>query len=83
MKIDADIELSDAKSEVCGMTHVKVSVDADYVESNEESVNEWVANELEEKFIGSFCPNVDFPVTNMKDIIEDIAFDDFKDKTTV
>ena len=32
MKIDADIELNDAKAEVCGMTHVKVPVDADYVE---------------------------------------------------
>ena len=83
MKIDADIELSDVKAEVCGMTHVKVPVDADYVDSNEESVNEWVANELEEMFDGSFCPNVDFTVTNMEDIIEDIAFDDFKDKTTV
>ena len=83
MKIEADIELSDAKAEVCGMKNVKVPVDADYVESNEESVNEWVANELEEKFDGSFCSGVDFTVTNMEAIIEDIAFDDFKDKTTV
>ena len=83
MKIDADIELSDAKAEVCGMTHVKFPVDADYVDSNEESVNEWIANELEAMFDGSFCPNVDFTVTNMESIIEDIAFDDFKDKTTM
>lgn len=83
MKIDADIELSDAKAEVCGMTYVKVPVDADYVESNEESVNEWIANELEEMFDGSFYSGVDFTVTNMEAIIEDISFDEFKDKTTV
>ena len=83
MKIDADIELSDAKAEVCGITHVKVPVDADYVESNEESVNEWIANELEEMFDGSFYSGVDFTVTNMEAIIEDISFDEFKDKTTV
>lgn len=83
MKIDADIELSDAKAEVCGQTYVKVPVDTDYVEGNEESVNEWIANELEEMFDGSFCSGVDFTVTNMEAIIEDISFDEFKDKTTV
>lgn len=83
MKIDAKIELSDAKSKDCSQTYVKVPVDIDYVEGNEESVNEWIANELEEMFGGSFCPSSDFTVTNMQDIIEDIAFDTFKDKTEV
>ena len=80
MKIDAEIELSDAKAEDYGQTYVKVPVDMDYVESNEESVNEWIANELEEMFGGSFCAGSDFTVTNMEAIIEDIAFDEFEDK---
>ena len=83
MKIDAKIELSDTKSKDCNQTYVRVSVDTDYVEGNEEAVNEWIANELEEMFGGSFCPGTDFAVTNMEDIIEDIAFDEFKDKTEV
>ena len=50
MKIDAKLELSDAKSKDCTQTYVKVPVDTDYVEGNEEAVNEWIANELEEEF---------------------------------
>jgi len=80
MKIDAEIELSDAKAEDYGQTYVKVPVDMDYVESNEESVNEWIANELEEMFGGSFCAGTDFTVMNMEAIIEDIAFNEFEDK---
>ena len=83
MKIDAKIELNDTKSKDFNKTYVKVPVDTDYVEDNEESVNEWIANELEEMFGGSFCPSSDFTMTNMEDIIEDIAFDEFKDKTEV
>ena len=83
MNIDAKIELSDTKSKDYNKTYVKVPVDIDYVEGNEESVNEWLANVLEEMFGGSFCPSSDFTVTNMADIIEDIAFDEFKDKTEV
>lgn len=83
MKIDANIELSDAKAEDYGQTYVTVPIDIDYVESDEESVNEWIANELEEMFGGSFCPGDDFVVTNMESIIEEIAFDEFQDKTVV
>lgn len=81
MKIEANVALSDSKSEDYGQTYVKVSVDTDYVEGNHESIIDWVCNELEEMFGGAFCED-DFEVTNIDDIIEDIAFDEFEDKTT-
>ena len=80
MKIDAEVKLSDAKAKDYGQTYVKVPVDIDYVESESTAINEWVANELEEMFGGSFCPDTDFTITNMDALIEDIAFDEFESK---
>lgn len=81
MKIDAEVELSDSKEEDYGESFVKVPVDADYVEGNAESVKEWVRNALEEKYGGAFCDG-DFTITNLDNIVEDIAFDEFEQKTS-
>ena len=81
MKIDAKVELHGQKEEDVGESFVKVPVDADYVEGDTESVKEWVRNELEEKYGGAFCDE-DFTITNLDSIVEDIAFDEFEQKTS-
>lgn len=81
MKIDAEVELSDSKEEDLGESFVKVSVDADYVEGNADSVKEWVRNELEQRYGGTFCDE-DFTIANLDNIVEDIAFDEFEQKTS-
>ena len=81
MKIDAEVELGDSKEKDVGESFVKVPVDIDYVEGNADSVKEWVRNALEEKYSGVFSDE-DFTITNLDDIVEDIAFDEFKQKTS-
>ena len=81
MKIDAEVELSDSKGKDVGESSVKVPVDIDYVEGNADSVKEWVRNALEEKY-GSVFSDEDFTITNLDDIVEDIAFDEFEQKTS-
>ena len=76
MKIDAEVELSDSKEKDIGESSVKVPVDIDYVEGNADSVKEWVRNALEEKY-GDVFSDEDFTITNLDDIVEDIAFDEF------
>ena len=79
MKIDAEVELSDSKEKDSGESFVKVPVDIDYVEGNADSVKEWVRNALEEKY-GSVFSDEDFTITNLDNIVEDIAFDEFEQK---
>lgn len=81
MKIDAEVELGDSKEKDVGESFVKVPVDIDYVEGNADSVKEWVRNALEEKYGGVFSDE-DFTITNLDDIVEDIAFDEFEQKTS-
>ena len=81
MKIDAEVELSDSKEKDIGESFVKVPVDIDYVEGNADSVKEWVRNALEEKY-GDVFSDEDFTITNLDDIVEDIAFDEFEQKTS-
>ena len=77
MKIDAEVELSNSKEKGIGESFIKVPVDIDYVEGNADSVKEWVRNALEEKY-GSVFSDEDFTITNLDDIVEDIAFDEFE-----
>ena len=77
MKIDAEVELSGLKEKGVGESFVKVPVDIDYVEGDADSVKEWVRNALEEKY-GSVFSDEDFTITNLDDIVEDIAFDEFE-----
>ena len=81
MKIDAEVELSDSKEKDIGESSVRVPVDIDYVEGNADSVKEWVRNALEEKY-GDVFSDEDFTITNLDDIVEDIAFDEFEQKTS-
>ena len=81
MKIDAEVELGDSKEKDIGESFIKVPVDIDYVEGNADSVKEWVRNAIEEKYGGVFSDE-DFTITNLDDIVEDIAFDEFKQKTS-
>ena len=81
MKIDAEVELGDSKEKDIGESFIKVPVDIDYVEGNADSVKEWVRNAREEKYGGVFSDE-DFTITNLDDIVEDIAFDEFEQKTS-
>ena len=81
MKIDAEVELGDSKGKDVGESFVEVPVDIDYVEGNADSVKEWVRNALEEKYGGAFGEE-DCTVANLGDVVEDIAFDEFEQKTS-
>lgn len=81
MKIDAEVELGGSKEEDLGESFVKVPVDVDYVEGNAESVKEWVRNELEQQYGETFYDE-DFTITNLDNIVEDIAFGEFEQKTS-
>ena len=59
---------------------MRVPVDIDYVEDNAESVYTWVVNELEEMFGRPFM-NDDFEITNMHELIEELKFNEFENKT--
>ena len=80
MKIEAIVEFPQPLGDCEVGDSIHVDVDTDYVESNADAVNEWVRNELESTFMRPFS-NEDFTVTNMDAILEDLAFDEFKDKT--
>ena len=76
MKIDAIVN-----DPFVGCTgYVKVPIDIDYVESNEQDVRDWIVHELEEKYIGKEI-NYNFEVENIQDIIDDLKFDEFERKT--
>lgn len=83
MKIDARVQFIniDAAKSV-GKTYTKIPVDMDYVSADSAEVIEWVRNELEEMFGHSFNDE-DFEIVNMDEILEDIKFDEFEDKTTI
>lgn len=79
MKIDAKVEFDDDVASEIGQMEVKVPVDMDYVFGTKAGVTEWVKNALEEKFGRAFS-NEDFTIENLKDIVEDISYDEFCDK---
>lgn len=82
MKIDARINFSDQMAEKLERSSIRVPVDMDYVSDDSAEMIEWVRNELEEMF-GSSFNDEDFEVMNMDEILEDIKFDEFEDKTTI
>ena len=81
MKIDAKIELADHMAETPGESFVKVQVDADYVESDPEDVKDWCRRELETK-LGRPVADEDFEVSNMDEVVEELKFDEFEQKTS-
>lgn len=83
MKIDAKVSFNPEMTELLGRCCATVPVDMDYVEANSESIEDWVKNEIDNMFSCS-CDahgSVPFVISNMDDLIEDIKFDEFKDKT--
>lgn len=80
MKIDAKIEFSKEIAKKLDRDWVRVPVDIDYVEDNADAVYTWIVNELEEMFGQPFM-NDDFEIMNMHEIIEEIKFNEFEDKT--
>ena len=80
MKIDAKITFSKEVADKLDRDWVRVPVDIDYVEDNAESVYTWVVNELEEMFGRPFM-NDDFEITNMHELIEELKFNEFENKT--
>ena len=80
MKIDAKIEFNDNVAKEFGYM-TTVAIDTDYTESNTESINESVEHELYEKFGVSINP-FDYEITNMNELIAELAYEEFLDKTT-
>ena len=84
MTLDAYIDVVEANTGNV-LDTATVSVDMDYVEDNAESVEEWIENGDEWNEISENWRRagklVAFNVTNMEDIIEDLKFDEFQDKT--
>ena len=80
MKIDANIEFSEIIAKEIGEFSCKIPVDIDYVDDDYESINDWVRNELEYKWNRPFFDD-DFTITNMDELVENIKFDEFQDKT--
>ena len=74
MKIEANVSFHRPEGNVYGCD---VNVDKDYVESNADSILEYVSNELYEMFGHSFDYD-DFEVTNMQELIEDLSDDELK-----
>lgn len=64
-------------------TNTRVSVDSDYVESNEPDIAQWVETELTDKYGKNFIYREDFEIDNLDEIIEELAYDEFEDKTTI
>ena len=84
MKIEAYIDIVEANTDNVLDTAV-VGVDMDYVADNEDSVVEWIENSDTWSTIFSNWQQggklVQFNVTNMQDIIDELAFDEFERKT--
>ena len=82
MKIEAKVEFSDKLAGILGQSTMNVDVDMDYVESNADDINDWIANELGSKYEWVFVAGEDFKVMNMDELIEELSYNEFLDKTT-
>lgn len=60
-------------------TNVCVSVDCDYVKSNEDDIAQWVENELQDEFGRSFVYREDFEINNLDKLIEELTCDEDND----
>jgi hypothetical protein len=77
MKIEAHVSFYHPEGNIYGCD---VNIDKDYVEDNTASILEYVSNELYEMFGHPFDYD-EFEVTNMQELIEELAFDEFERKT--
>ena len=72
MKIEADVVFNVPVADYVAGSHIKVNVDADYVEADAVDVANWVQNELYDMFGRSFDDD-EFEITNLEDVIEDLS----------
>lgn len=80
MKIDANVEFGEIISKEIGEFSCKIPVDMDYVDDDYENIKDYVRNELEYKWHRPFLDR-DFIITNMDELVENIKFDEFQNKT--
>ena len=75
MKIEANIDIIEANTDNV-LDTAAVDVDMDYVEDNEDSIVEWIENSATWNIVSSNWQQsgklVQFNVTNMQDIIEEM-----------
>lgn len=81
MKIDAKVTFNSTEK-THGLYSTTVPVDIDYVSGDHTQIYDWVANELEKAFGVSFYDD-EFKIENVEDIIAEIDYDEFLDKTQV
>lgn len=83
MKIDAKVSFNPEMTELLGRCYATVPVDIDYVEADCESIEDWVKNEIDNMFSCSCDAHGPLPfiICNMDELIEEIKFDEFKNKT--
>ena len=76
MKIEANIDIVEANTDNV-LDTATVDVDMDYVEDNEDSIVEWIENSAAWNIISSNWQQrgklVQFNVTNMQDIIDELS----------
>lgn len=72
MKIEADVVFNVPVADYVAGSHIKVNVDADYVEADAVDVANWVQNELYDMFGRSFDDD-EFEITNLEDVVEDLS----------
>lgn len=80
MKLEANVTFTDEAAEKAGCEDTVITIDGDYVESTTDDVTHAVEDGLWKKFNKAFT-SLDFKVTNMNDLIADLAYDEFEDKT--
>lgn len=71
MKIEADVVFNVPVADYVAGSHIKVNVDADYVEADAAEVAFWVQDELYAMFGRSFGDD-EFVITNIEDVVEDL-----------
>lgn len=89
MKIDAKIRwiIDDKDLGIVSGSEETVAVDADYVNSDFKEIVDWIQDELEKKyktplyFSSSENDEYDFVILNMNDLLDDLAMEEFNDKT--
>lgn len=80
MKIDAHVTVI---SEGCNVDII-VPIDADYVNADVDEIVDYIINSDKIYEALGRTPSVDeVEVKNMDEILEDIKFDEFEDKTTI
>lgn len=80
MTVDAEIDFSLDAGRDLGRREFKVPVDSDRVRSDIREITDYVVGELEKEFGRKFTVD-DFEITNMREVFETIAFEEFLDKT--